>query len=97
MTKSNPFHLKTARKASTLMGGTEGSTQDAKHHPHSASGAEPAPSKTSASEASLSSDAHHALSAMIAGFISRDRTLLDQGFETLVELIEEMRDAVPKI
>jgi len=96
MTKSNPFHLKTARKVGTLMGGTEGHADDAKHHRSSASSAEVVASRVSAKTVQLSSDAHHALSAMIAGYIAHDRALLDSGFEDLVGFCEEMRDAVPK-
>lgn len=94
MTKSNPFLLKAAKRTATLMGGTVGSIEDAKHQPPVFSAAA---SSTSAENAQISSDAHHALSAMVAGFITGDRELLDAGFEELVEIIEVMRDAVPKI
>lgn len=94
MTKSNPFLLKATGKADTLMGGTAGSIQDAKHQPPASSAAA---SSTATETAQISSDAHHALSAMVAGFITGDRELLDEGFETLVEVIEVMRDAVPKV
>lgn len=73
----------------TLEGGTEGSDQDAKHHPLVSS-------VEASSETDMARAAHDALSAMVAGFIGRDRRLLDEGFEALVECIEEMRDAVPK-
>lgn len=42
-------------------------------------------------------DAVDALTAMYSGFLGSDRALLDSGFETLVEILEEWRDAVPKI
>lgn len=38
-----------------------------------------------------------ALSAMFCGYLDRDRALLDEGFENLVGVLEEWRDAVPKI
>jgi len=91
------FPLKAPETPVTLTGGTEGHTDDAKHPPSSASSAAPEGFLMTRKQASLSRAAHHALSAMIAGYIDNDRRLLDDGFEDLVGLCEEMRDAVPKI
>lgn len=76
---------------STVEGGTVGHEQDSKNPP-SASSAEAGPD----SDAAVLSTALSALSAMYEGYIAQDREQLDAAFETLVECIEEWRDAVPK-
>jgi len=86
--------LKAEGRSSTLAGGTEGSNQAPKERPSSASSAG---ASGVASDATLCRTAMDALSAMCAGFLGRDRELLDRGFEDLVTAIEEMRDAVPKV
>lgn len=41
-------------------------------------------------------DALAALTVMFCGYLDLDRELLDHGFEDLVGILEEWRDAVPK-
>lgn len=73
-----------------LEGGKAGSIQDAKH-PSPASSATP-----TSSDADMLGIALDALAAMFHGYISRDRALLDEGFEDLVGVLEEWRDEIPK-
>lgn len=95
MSISNPFKLKKTkvlREAlgiDTLAGGTEGS--DESHS--STNSASVAPSQ---SQAEAMGTALDALSAMFCGYVGQDRKLLDSGFEDLVGILEEWRDAVPK-
>jgi len=74
----------------TVEGGTEGSEQGSTEPPRVSSA-----DLTSdlASEFSIALDA---LVDMFEGYIRKDRALLDTGFENLVTVIEEWRDAVPK-
>lgn len=83
-------HLTRADVLATVEGGTEGSAKDAKHPP-SVSSAVATPS-----QARMLATALDALSAMFSGYVSLDRELLDTGFEDLVGVVEEWRDAVPK-
>jgi len=76
----------------TLEGGTAGHMVDSKNQPH-VSSAEVEPFT---GDADVLSTALSALSAMYEGYIAKDREQLDSAFETLVECIEEWRDAVPK-
>jgi len=92
---TNPMRLKKAKllqsavASATLEGGTEGS-------------ANMVPSTNSVSFAASQSQAEEmgtaldALSAMFCGYVGSDRGLLDSGFEDLVGIVEEWRDAVPK-
>jgi len=92
----NPPPLTSDKPTGTLAGGTAGSKQKAKPSTQSASSVAKASDSVSA-QAELVRTAHHALSAMVAGFLDKDRELLDSGFEDLVGCLEEMRDAVPKV
>jgi len=92
MAISNPFQLrktnalKKALGLDTLEGGTEGSVE----HQNAAV------SSATTSQAESMGTALDALSAMFCGYVGQDRKLLDDGFEDLVGILEEWRDAVPK-
>lgn len=90
----NPFKLKKTKALQkalgidTLTGGTEGS---AENQTSAVSSVEPTPSAAASMGTALD-----ALSAMFCGYVGQDRELLDSGFEDLVGILEEWRDAVPK-
>jgi len=92
----NPYELKkqkrlqSAMAAATLAGGTEGSVNETPVEPP-ASSVEPIPSIAEEMDMALA-----ALSDMFSGYLQNDRKMLDTGFENLVGIIEEWRDAVPK-
>lgn len=89
ITRATPRLLKRLQNAVTLEGGTEGR----------ANSQSSAISASSADEPSLAEEmdtALGALSDMFSGYVAKDRALLDKGFEDLVGVIEEWRDAVPK-
>ena len=86
----SPWGPLTRRAApATVEGGTEGSEDAAKPQTAASSAATP-------SQARMLATALDALSAMFSGYVSQDRELLDSGFEDLVGIVEEWRDAVPK-
>lgn len=86
--KSLVSRLTSGGTEGTLTGGKAG--QDNAKHPHVSI------VETSPSQAESLGTALDALSAMFCGYVGNDRALLDSGFEDLVSIIEEWRDAVPK-
>jgi len=97
---SNPWKLRNTKAIQSLLtgtptsvtveGGTEGS-DESQSSAISASGA------VSSLQAHTMGTALDALSAMFAGYVGNDRKLLDDGFEDLVGILEEWRDAIPKV
>jgi len=87
-TPGNPFHLKAAKRAVTLAGGTEGSNQAAE---------QPSLFPQQERRALMVKEAHAALARMCGGYLSGRRKQLDHGFDDLVELLEVMRDEIPKV
>lgn len=88
ITRTSPKLLTKLRALGMLEGGTEGRAKQGR--------------SPSAGVAVLSADAEamraalDALTAMFSGYLGSDRELLDEGFEALVGILEEWRDAVPK-
>lgn len=86
---SEAEQLKRFKRLATLAGGQEGS-EKGRSLPFAFSAG------SASSEAASLGVALDALSAMFCGLVGRDRGLLDSGFEDLVGVLEEWRDAVPK-
>jgi len=86
---SNPSLTK-ARAKLTLPGGTGGT--EVKKSVEDASTPRDVPS----ADAESMRSALDALTTMYCGYLGSDRELLDEGFESLVGILEEWRDAVPK-
>lgn len=83
-------HLTPKGETVTVAGGTEGSGYTPKEYP-------PASSAQELPGATAMATALDALAAMYHGYVGKDRELLDSGFETLVEVLEEWRDEIPKV
>lgn len=80
----------------TVVGGRAGAVVETESPKETGDSPQAHVRNASSADAESMRNALDALTAMFSGYLGSDRKLLDEGFEDLVGILEEWRDAVPK-